>query len=230
VKIVGLVPTFQEGRLAWSAIGSLVSCCDHIAVFDGPVGVNAATGNPSVLPDPDPKLTVKRGAWESDAAKRTDMLRWAQNRRWVDEDTWIVWLDGDEVLVWGEYLPDMIERACEEGGADSPVGGVPIRLHELEGTTSLALGRVLSLWAVQEYLISISFVRLANGKTRTLGNVPVWNWRQGPMIVGEDGEIDPRCRPASPGEPQILHRSAWRSKERAVQRQSEAEQDAFERA
>ena len=232
MKIVGLVPTFQEGRLAWSAIGSLYAGCDHVAVFDGPVGGNAATGRASVFPKPDGKFTVKHGAWESDAAKRTAMLRWVQSRTWLEDDTWIVWLDGDEVMLWGEYLPDMIERACEEGGDDSPVGGIPIRLTELEGTTSLAMGRVLRASAVSEYLISISLVALANGETVTLGNLPVWNWRDGPMLVSRDDQggivVDPRCRPATPGEPQILHRSAWRSKTREVQRQSEAEQAAFE--
>jgi hypothetical protein len=232
VKIVGLIPTYQEGRLAWSAINSLLPGCDHVAVFDGPIGDARPTGYQTILPPDNPHLTVKRGTWDSDAHKRTEMLKWAQARRWLDDDSWIVWLDGDEVMLYGEYLPDLIERAVEEGANDTPVGGIPLRLHELEGTTSLVTGRLLRVDIVEEYITSISFVRLKNGETRLLGNIPIWNWRQGPMIVHDDGEggmvIDARCRPASAGEPQILHRSAWRSRARTVERQSVAEQKAFE--
>ena len=224
--ILGLVPTWQEGRLSWTALASLLPACDHIAAFDGPIGDAPPSGHASVLPKPSNTIHIQTGAWPSDAAKRTAMLRWAQARTWLSDEDWLVWLDGDEVLLWGEYLPDLIDRASEEADELTVVGGFPIRLHELDGTTSVCLGRIVRVGVIAEYIVSSFYVRKRDGSEAAIGNVPVWNWRQGPMLVGgtpEQPEIDPRCRPASPGEPQILHRSAWRSKGRTVQRQSEAE-------
>lgn len=235
MKIVGLVSSYREGRMLRSVVDSM-RALDHVCVFEGPVDGNPPSGPPSELPPAQKewhgRLSVNDGAWASDAAKRTAMVEWVQRRRWLDDETWALWVDGDELLIWGEYLHDWVWRVSQQGDADNPVAGWPIPLVELDGTVSICMGKLVRVDLVRRYLISSSYVELINGERVTVGNVEFWNPVDGPLrhVEVDAGVTRPhwRARPPLAGEPHLQHRPVLRSKLREVERQHVAEERNFE--
>ncbi len=214
-----------------SAVASLADL-DHVVVFEGPVEGNPEVGPESVIPRGkswSQRLTVVRGAWASDAAKRTAMVEWVHRRAWLNEhEPWGLWLDGDEILLYGEYLRDWLWRISQQGDDGNEVVGWPLALVELDGSTSLCMGKLLRVDLVRRYLISSSYLELVNGTTRTVGNVEYWNPLDGPVVRTADGRPHWRARPPLHGEPHLQHRPVLRSKLRAVERQHVAEARNFE--
>jgi hypothetical protein len=232
LKIVGLVSSFREGELLRSAIESLAAL-DAIVVFEGPVEQNASLqGAESVIPNRVGGLQVNvvRGAWPADAAKRTAMIEWCHSRRWLQgEDVWGLWLDGDEILLWGEYLADWIRAAASGGTETDPVAGWPISLVEPDGSVAWCMGKLVRVDLIERYLISSSFIEMKGGATRTVGNVQCWTVLDGPTQMGPDGETPHwRARPPLQGEPHLQHRWVLREKTREVERQHKAEERNYE--
>lgn len=229
MKLIGLVSSYCEGPLTLSAVESLREACDHVVCFDGPVDNASPSGEPSLFPRGNGKLTVRHGSWLTDAEKRTDLLGWARERPWLQGEAWGIWLDGDELLMYGENLRDWIWRYKEGAPENEKVGGFPLPLVELSsGDVSLCFGKVVRLDLIAAYLISSSWVLLESGDEIGLPNQPVWSWRHGPLwATDEDGTPHPRCRPVVAGEPHLLHRSQARSPKRLVERQHEAEARAW---
>lgn len=240
MKIIGLVSSFREGSLLESAIHSLAAL-DAIVVFEGPVEQNAnATGEPSAIPNRVGGLQVStvHGEWPADAAKRTAMIEWCQSRKWLEnEEVWGLWLDGDEVLLWGEYLHDWVTRASQAGSADDPVAGWPISIVEMDGSVAWCMGKLVRVDLIDRYLISSSFIQMKGGATRTVGNVQCWTPLDGPTQFVErplpPTADDPtpverlphwRARPPLQGEPHLLHRWQLRPPSRGVERQHRAEE------
>lgn len=236
--IVGLMSTYMEGALALGALHSLmdVGCCDIIGILDGPVEGTAASGDPTPLEEMmllEGVYTVSRdGVWKDDAAKRNALLRWAKVRCPKREPLWCLWLDGDEVMLWGQYLDDMIRYANEETG----IGGFPLRIVELDGSVAYSHNRIFRGDRVRKFLIGASQAELHTGMVVGLPNTPICG--AGGIPVHPDGgwqgmsperqsEWLARCRPPVAGEPHILHRSALRSRHRKIERQHEAEGRAF---
>lgn len=233
MKIVGLVSSFREGPLLASAVRSLAAL-DHVLVFEGPVEGNEPAGPASVIPREN-RVTVIEGAWETDAAKRTAMVAWVQvfGRCLDEEGTWGLWLDGDELLLWGEYLKDWLAAAVDEAqtDAENPVIGWPLSLVEMDSSVTWCMGKLVRVDQVRRYLVSSSYLELLNGRRVTVGNVPAWTPTGGPQqFTGLQGESRPhwRARPPLQGEPHLLHRWKLRSKTRSVERQNEAEARNFE--
>src|SRR5438105_3400517 len=137
MKIVGLVSSFREGATLRSAVESL-RALDYCIVFEGPVEGNPPAGPESELPPLDRSgwLSCRAGEWETDAAKRTALLEQAKRLpRQQGEPLWGVWLDGDELLLWGQYLRDWLSAAIEEAETEeNPVAGWPLSLVELDGS------------------------------------------------------------------------------------------------
>jgi len=210
-----------------TAIGSLAAL-DHVVVFEGPVEGNPAAGPDSIIPKAGQRLTVVRGEWETDAAKRTAMVEWVHGRRWLDDETWGLWLDGDEILLWGEYLHDWVWRISQQGDDANPVAGWPFPLVELDGSVVMCMGKLVRIDLISRYLISSSYIELANGDRRTVGNVPFWDPLDGPLQHMPDGRPHWRARPPLAGEPHLQHRPILRSKLRGVERQHVAEARNFE--
>ncbi len=198
---------------------------DGTVIFEGPVEGNKPEGPPSVIGTAG-KPVYLEGAWETDAAKRTAMLTLAK-RKWPGE-LWGLWLDGDEILLWGEYLRDWILRVSQQGSKENPVGGWPLALVELDGTTTLCMGKLVRLDLIRSYLISSSYIELVNGDRRTVGNVDYWNPVDGPTVFAEDGKPHWRARPPLQGEPHLQHRPILRDRGRGVERQHRAEARNFE--
>lgn len=225
LPVVGLMPTFQEGELGIQAARSLAPACEVIFIAEGPI--NYAPGEPGKWPSLK-KTHVEYGAWGTDATKRTALVdrakAWASGRPF-----WILWLDGDEILLWGEHLRLWIARAEAEpweGGDLKVTGGFPLRLVELDGTTVQSMGRILRGDLVDHYLHSAVEVKLIGRESSmALPNVPNWS----PGYTDETGRAFPAedetayCRRPLQGEPHILHLSALRDPARQAERQSAAE-------
>jgi hypothetical protein len=234
--IIACISTYRDDNLLYGAIES-ARYLDAVLVAEGPVGKGKKNhGEPQV---PTEGTTARRiGGWESDAAKRSYMLAWAKHVHQASElntePLWVLWLDGDEVLLWGEYLRDMAARAEEETGA----GGFPLRLVELNGSVVMCQGKVINAGAIRRYLHSSYQVELHSGMVVALPNVPICT--AGGMPVKPEGgwqmppeEMDAwlgRHRPPVAGEPHLLHRSVLRSTTRDVERLSTVEGEWFEEA
>lgn len=221
MRIVALVSSFREGSLAESAIRSALPL-DGILVAEGPVEGNEPTGPKTVVPDRKliGRLKFFEGSWESDAAKRTWMLDRAK-QLWPGE-LWGLWLDCDEILLWGEYLHDWLERVVQGGDKSNPVGGWPLALVELDGSVAICMGKLVRLDLIRKYLVSSSYIEMVNGDRRTVGNVPYWNMKDGPLVENW------RARPPLQGEPHLQHRPILRDRGRVVERQHRAEERNFE--
>lgn len=237
--IAGVVSTYAEGSLLINAIHSLRPAVDAIAVFDGPVqGAGPVPPyNSAAALSPLSLLAIHAPpphAYKDDADKRNAGLRWAKSEG-VD---WLVWLDGDEVLLWGEYLPDWIARAEYTTG----VGGFPLRIVEMDGAVAYANSRIVRVSAVRKYLVGAAtlelhtgmVVQLPNEKLCGAGGIPWGNmptFANGNQATPGSDEMEmflARHRPPVQGEPHVLHRSMLRDPDRAVQRQHEAEAERFE--
>lgn len=228
MRIVGLVSTYKEGRLAVSTVRSLLGggCCDVVWVFDGPIGDAPATGPDSdwSVFRKDQRVQVREGQWDSDAAKRTAML---EPTRRYGPDTWGVILDGDEILLHGEYLPDLIEYAIQKDGERA--FGFPLRLMEVDGSCAKIGARVLRLDVIERYLISSYHLLLYSGAEVSLPNVALRLAGEPDLAPApEDESYGMQRRRPVMGEPHILHRSIMRSAQRGAVRQHRAEQSELE--
>lgn len=220
--IVGLISSYREGAQLASTVATAIQGCDMVAVFEGPVGDAPETGEMSPL-----SLLRKQGAiviegeYASDAAKRTKALHWAQ-RKWQgmsaarSDPLWILWLDGDEVLIWPEFLRDFLRRAAHVEDGFNWL----IRLTEFDGSVAHCSGKCIRGDIVEEYLVS-SYQVSINGMVIALPNVPIW--RPGEPMT----EVN---RPPLQGEPHILHRSGLRPPTRTVARLHDKEAEWFPQA
>lgn len=239
--IVGLMSTYREGTLAMGALRSLLPAVDAVFILDGHVeGVQPSNDNATpteqmqaLAPDKVHVHTrIPKGApWRDDADKRNAALRWAKQ----EGAEWAVWLDGDEVLLWGEYLRDMTALADETTGA----GGFPLRIVELDGSVAYSYGRVFRPRQIRKFLIGSSQAELHNGVVVGLPNMPICGaggipvhpdgvWQPGQMTPEEQGAWLARARPPVAGEPHVLHRAALRLRSRGMERQHVAEGRAFD--
>lgn len=250
-KVGVCISSYDEGTLLEGALSSAIAVGGIVHLLEGPV---AGTGRPRPLPahladgvlgyrEVGPKLhepytlvdVPAVRTYKDDADKRNVGLRWAR-RACLD---WLVWLDGDEVLLWPEYLRDWIGRASQE---ETAVGGFPLRIVELDGSVALGYNRIVRVSVVRKYLVAASQVELHTGLTVGTPNVKVCGaggipWGNVPKFEGTDNYATPgsdemeawlaRHRPPLHGEPHILHRSMLRNPKRTAQRQHEAEAERF---
>lgn len=222
--MIGLVSSYREGALAAEAVRSLLTVCHRVHVAEGPIGPE--TDGPETdwaQFKKDGRVIVTYGQWQTDAEKRTYLL---ERTRRYGPNCWGVVLDGDEILVHGEYLPSMIEHAQEADRLNGTTSyNVVLRLLEWDGSVSKIPARVLRFDVIEQYLLSSYNFTLKGGHVSpALGNQPL-------RLAGEEdlppkeGEFQKR-RPL-PGEPFILHRSFLRSPRRKARRQNAAEADGF---
>lgn len=220
-EIVALISTYKEEEILDSAIES-VQCLDATIIFDGPT--NEPRGDISLVYTFDEGTEIKfSGGWESDAKKRTEMLLYAQS---AFPDAWALWLDGDEVLLWGEYLKDHCRRAEEE----TATGGTTLRIVEYDGSVAQCYGKLIRLDAVKRYVMSSYEVELSSGLTVALPNVPICY--AGGLPYGDITDVtNPLLglnRPPLQGEPHLLHRHGLRSPKRTVERLHNTEAESFQ--
>lgn len=228
MKIVALISFYQENdEMLTSAIES-ASMLDDVLVFEGTTKgmkneidykqVNLSLRNRR-------RFMLYRGYWKSDADKRTEMLKEAQ-ALWEDDNVWALWLDADEILLFGEYLKDHCHRADEE----TATGGTTIRIVEYDGSVAKCFGKLIKVDAIRRYILSSYEVELSNGMTVAMPNVPICS--AGGIPIGEikdrDDPILALNRPPLIGEPHLLHRHGLRSPEREAPRLHDEEAKDFE--
>lgn len=232
--IVGLCSSYAEGTLIQHAIRSALEGCDQVVCFEGPAG-DPIEG----VPETDlgmwagaAGLRFHRGEWKTDAAKRTAMVKHCQGR-WPTGAIWGVWVDGDEILMNGEYLRDYIQQVTwldKHDPQDTPRAGFPIPLVELDGRVITCRAKVIRIDLIDHYLVSSSGIVFKNGVTMAEGNLPVdaeaWYQDREKEIVEDHAVFLP---PPLPFEPYLAHRSALRHPLRAGLRMHEQEADELRR-
>jgi hypothetical protein len=226
--IVGLVSCYREGRLAQDAVQSLLSCCDAVRVLEGPIGEPADGGRDTDWKafHRDPRVIVQAGGWETDAAKRTALL---QTTRRYPPPVWGVIVDGDELLMYGDGIPALLEHHEQEAEARGEVSwGATLRLVEGDGSCGLIMARLLRLDLIERWLISSYHLLLKNGVEVSRPNAY--------LLAGAEAdrdELEPstgmQVRRPLQGEPHILHRSFLRPPQRTAERQSKLEGSEFDR-
>jgi hypothetical protein len=223
MKIVGLISTYQEEELLPSVIDSAKDL-DMILVFRGPVGADADSWK-EVWDDSNVTLQFE-GEWVSDASKRTSMLDIARVLTDGKKDVWGLWLDGDEILLWGEYLKDH----CRRADMQTATGGTALKIVEYDGSVAECYGKLIKLTAIKQYIMSSYEVELTNGLTVALPNVPICY--PGGIPYGNIKNVnDPLLainRPPLQGEPHLLHRHGLRNPERTAERLHDTEAESFQ--
>lgn len=228
MKLISLISSYKEGPLIQAAIRSaLVPGISRVVVFEGAAGPPLDGCSETDLGDYSYTVDYHEGTWSTDAAKRTAIVKYAQQ---FGSPLWGVWIDGDEALINGEYLRDHVQRLEWQSEIDAePYVGMPLRLVEMDGSVSVASGRVLRLDLISNYVVSIGGIKFKGGHTESHGNLPqsIREWR-GPRteaVLRDHLYLDPPL----PGEPFLLHRSPLRHPERAKLRMHEQETRELER-
>jgi hypothetical protein len=197
-------------------------------VLDGPIGDAEPLGPQTDWAQfkKDPRVFVQAGAWATDAEKRTAMLH--ATRRHA-EPVWGVILDGDELLLYGEQIPPLIEHhewEAENKGETS--FGITLRLLEGDGTLGLIMARVLRLDLIERWLISSYHLLLKNGMEVSRPNAYLLKAGE-PDRADAESTTGMQMRRPLQGEPHILHQSFLRAPQRTAPRQSQAEGSEFDR-
>lgn len=242
--IVALCSTYREGPLAQNMIRSALRATPNVVVFEGPAGPPLEDDeNVPETEAPDEFYAdgryIYESAWKTDAHKRTAMVEHC--RKWRDEPpVWGIWLDGDEVLVNGEYLQDELNLLEWEDDPDQPFMGWPIKLVELDGGVTVCRGKVVRVDLIDSYSVSSSVFRNALGYTHGEGNVrlsTVEHWGKIRAEAARLGEPEAsraldqvRLPPPLPCEPFLVHRSALRHPARRGLRMHEQEAVELARA
>lgn len=228
MKIVALISTYQENEYMLKSAIESASMLDEILVFDGTTkAMKNLTETPQIcLTGRTGKRYIRyEGHWKSDAEKRTEMLKEAQ-ALWDDDNIWALWLDSDEVLLFGEYLKDHCHRADQE----TATGGTTIRIVEYDGSVAQCYGKLIKVDAVRKYIMSSYEIELANGMTVALPNVPICSAGGIPIgeITSRDDELLAKNRPPLIGEPHLLHRHGLRNPDREAPRLHDEEAKDFD--
>lgn len=222
MKVVGLVSSYREGRLVRGAIGSLEAVgLDDLIVFEGPAGPEPE----GIEAAPESELDYCRefgrlvfsGRWRSDARKRDAMLKEVRRRHTVSgvetPPIWGVWVDGDELLVRGELLRDILQSVLwqdELGPDEPPTIRWPLRVVEPDGSIALTGGRLVRLDLIRSYDISVSVVTNYLGFEEAMGNEneDARLWLDLWMKAVDSGRMI--AWPPLPSEPFLVHRSQLR--------------------
>ncbi len=225
---------YLEGPLADATIRSALATGAPVIVFEGPAGPpleNAADCPVTDYGEWHHAITLVRGAWKSDAAKRTAMVEYC--RRYRPEPVWGLLLDGDEVLCNPEFLADHIRSLEWTNDPDAPWMGWPIKLVELDGGVTVCRGKVVRVDLIDSYSVSSSVFTNALGYMHGEGNYPLdFTEHRRPIQEFIDGLPPAQAEQASrrlwlppplPCEPFLMHRSALRHPARAGLRLHEQE-------
>ena len=205
--------TYKEGILPQGAIRSVLKCTQNIIVFEGTT--EKEIENSELYPPTDlggyKRYLAHKGFWTSESEKRTAMLHYAKHK--FGQNFWCLLIDADEILVWGEYLPDWLGQLKPGWGSDENV--VPIKLtegimREDDGTlwTDIAPSHLYHSCIIERYSVGAWQIQAKNGMVAVLD-------RQRAL------------RPPAMGEPHIHHRSYLRRGERFKFRANQHEEQRW---
>lgn len=226
-RIIALISAFEEHPDMLDSCIESARDLDEIFVVEGPTTfpLNKFDGAWDAHRTPRKNVRYMRatGVWKSDADKRTAILREAQ--AW-NHDAWGLWLDADEILLYGDQLRIHINRAEQE----TATGGSTIRIVEYDGSVAQCYGKLIRVGNIRNYVMSSYEVELTNRMTVALPNVPICS--MGGIPIGEiKDRDDPELalkRPPVIGEPHLLHRHGLRNPKREAPRLHDKEAESFE--
>lgn len=240
-SLVGLMSSYREGRLTVGALRSLREIePDALIVYDGPAGPEL-DGPESDLPEEGGSAVagefwmhteiVHHGRWRTDARKRQAMLERAQGLG-LPGPLWGLWLDGDEILVNGAYVRDIVQaRVWEDELApeDPPWARWPLRLVEADGAVATIPNRLVRLDLIREYVVSTSRIVNSAGIEEGWANTPQDSnlWLHHFLGAVDKGRMV--AWPPLPCEPHIFHRSGLRHPSRRGRRLHQQEAAEFAR-
>ena len=234
MRIVGLISSYREGRLLEGAMRSLDRAgLDDLIVFEGPAGKPLEADVPESSFPRGIVHVEQHGRWRTDARKRNDMLAAAKNRHADGGPLWGVWLDGDEILVNGEYLRDHLQAVVwndEHDGTDQPTIHLPLWVVEADGSMALTNSRIVRLDLIRSYDISVSVVTNEHGIEEAWGNTnpDARLWTEMWMTAVESGRMV--AWPPISCHPHIYHRSNLRHPLRRGLRLHKQEADELRKA
>jgi hypothetical protein len=230
--IVGCIISYKEGTLIQGAIRSLFPTCKEVYVWEGACqkGAEQVKGWTDLGKwKNNRKVVYKEGTWKTDSEKRNDVLaaiqlKWLDDKRRKSQAVWIVVIDADEILVWGEYLQDWLSMAPDDQFC------IPILRTETgikQDKLSVTEGMVLQK---KETLIDEIGIFADKAPTRCIRGDMIKQYVVGcyqielnnGIVISIGHERAPRL--PQQGEPHIHHRSYLRSKDRAGLRLNQGEE------
>lgn len=249
IAVVGLMSTWREGDLARLAHASLQDAAlDRLYVFEG-----ATSHTPPAVGEATPELAgfVKLRSYPSDAAKLTaciDVVK--QSSAYHGHPLWGLWLAGDEILVNGRFLRDLLQRVQWEDERlgrsildpdNGPTFSVPVTQVEHDGSLGRVLSRCVRVDLIKRYVASSHVIELVNGaiiqhgsRPLTLDDLPQMQAITAAAIEMDDARQDEISNrvfvpPIFACEPYTVHRPQLRHPDRQSVRMHEQEQRELER-
>lgn len=199
--IVCLISSYREGELIQGALRSVFAVGCPVVWFEGATSVTKPGG-----PKTDigmwglPVCSSRRGEWPDEASKRNAMLDVA--REVVGGNPfWILTVDADEILLWGEYLSDWLNAL--QPGYPNGENVVPMKLtvpatDELTHNgpiTWIQPSRLIHSCIIDHYVTGLAVAETPDGKE---------------AVFNAERSYTPPCF----GEPHIHHRYYLRRGER----------------
>jgi hypothetical protein len=229
--IVGCIISYKEGTLIQGAIRSLFPACSIVYVFEGPCqkGAELIQGTTELGKWKNNKRVVYReGVWKTDSEKRNDVLiaaklKYEQHGRMKSQPVWMVVLDADELLVWGEYLQDWLSMAPDNQwsipilrtetvlnrpsikGAWGLVSKDAVENNPMGIVADKAPSRIVRVDLIDHYVVGCYQIQLKDGVVISLGH------QRADRIPQQ-------------GEPHVHHRSYLRSPNRSGLRLNKGEE------
>lgn len=210
--IAVLISSYKEGALIQGAIRSARACQPNfLAVFDGPTRDEEIPGD-DTEPGTAFHLYVDQwtdGEWPSEHEKRTAMVVAAREYLYTPS-FWILTLDADEILVWGEFLRDWLQALRpEQGELVVPIKRTEAAWDPESGFVSdISPSRLLHSSLVDRYLVSCWQIETPSGQVFEASH---YRAPRQPMY----------------GEPHIHHRHYLRRYERARVREHKVEEAEY---
>lgn len=212
--IVVMIASYKEGKLVQGAIRSALKCKPaHVIACDAAIEGLTVEGEATDFGQYKRYRAVTFKSFPAQHIMRQSMLETAKIRM-RGKPFWILTLDADEILVWGEYLPDWLNQ-LKPGYPKSAENVIPLKMtgiqwREGEGfKTFITPSRVVHSSLIGKYLCGQWVFESPDGNFATLGH------------------LDSEAMPA-PGEPHIHHRPYMRRPERQAFRVSgKSEEDEF---
>lgn len=226
--IVTLISSYREGSLIRGAIRTALPISEHVIVFEGPTENQEITGDESDY-NVGPTLHWVSGEWKSESEKRTAMINEA--KLLMRSEFWVLILDADEILVWGEHLQDYLAVLNPGPKSEENIPRflktemvwVPPRPRDKQQRIAHAKkygNRQVGWWTdhtpshlyhsslIQRYIVGAWQIETPEGKLAVLDNTPAAN-------------------PPAMGEPHIHHRPYLRRFERAGMRLHKGEEQRW---
>lgn len=236
--VICCISSYKEGQLIQGAIRSVHRHVHSIFVCEGATEPEMPEENESYIPtdlgpySPQAGISFTRsglsyyeGTWKSEADKRSSILRDAR-RVLPFADFWILVLDADEILVWGEYLVDYLSvlnpgrNSVENVPSLKRTEAAMVPYRENMQSDEIYANRPVGVWTdlcpsrcyhsslIERYSVGAWQIITQNGQTAYLDNKP--------------SERTPAF-----GEPHIHHRPYLRRGERKSLRLTHGEEERW---